>query len=261
MNLEYMMKTCGLQGKRAIITGASSGIGRACAQSMAALGAHVMLTGRRRDKLEAAVAKIHCDGGSAEYAVLDQSCEKEIESFFKEYEQLFGNPEMVVVNAGINLQQTLMQAEYTATETILRTNLLGSMFMLQQAAQLMKKQHGGSITIVTSINAVQAVYQEAAYSAIKAALENLVRSAAIELAEFGIRVNAMAPGATITGMSDLPGDPEKHARFDRAVPLGYVAYPEEMGDVLALMHSDAFRYMTGSTVTVDGGLLLRKSIF
>lgn len=261
MRFEYAQRLCSLDGRKAIVTGAGSGIGRATAEALAGLGAHVTLVGRRADNIREAADKIAVAGDLAQWRVADQSSAEQIDALFAWYEQTHGIPDIFVANAGINLQKTALETDVAEARGIIGNNYIGTLLCLQGAARLMKRQRSGSITVVTSINAQQPVYTEGLYSSIKAGLESLVRSAAIELSPYGVRVNAMAPGATVTGMSDLPLHPEKHERFGRAIPLGHVAAPEEMGEVIALMHTDAFRYMTGATVTVDGGLLLRKSVF
>jgi NAD(P)-dependent dehydrogenase (short-subunit alcohol dehydrogenase family) len=142
-------------------------------------------------------------------------------------------------------------------------NYKGTLFCCQQAAKIMKERQSGSIVIVTSVNALYAHPPQAAYSSTKSALENLMRCLAVDLAPFNIRVNSCAPGAIRTNIGrNNPNRGDQQSRdlgkFRSKLPLGRIGEPEDIGDAIACIASDAFRYMTGSTILVDGGLMLRN---
>lgn len=257
MNLDYVKNTFGLEGKNAVVSGASQGIGKAVAASLAGLGAHVTLLGRNRQALEKAVCQIRADGGQADWAAFDVTRQTDVDRFFDDYLQK-RRLDIFVNNAAYSIRKRLGETLPEDVDGLIQTNVKGAMFGLQRAAAAMKAQRDGNIVIVTSVNALAPLPTQAMYSSTKAALETMMRCLAADLAGSGVRVNSCAPGAVDTQMNaqEWPTK-EKVLQAGAGIPLQRVAAPEEIGDVVACMVSPAFRYMTGSTVLVDGGLTLR----
>lgn len=257
MNLEYLNNTFGLQGKNAIVSGASQGIGRAVAESLANLGAHVTLLGRNRTALEQAVCDIRKTGGEADWAAFDVADQPDVDRFFEEYLRV-RKLDIFVNNAAYSIRKRLCETSGPDVDGLIRTNVKGAMFCLQRAAQAMKAQRDGNIVILTSVNALDPLPTQAMYTGTKAMLETMMRCLAADLAQYNVRVNSCAPGAVDTAMNAQEWTSrEAVSQAGEGIPLRHVATPQEIGDAVAAMVGPAFRYMTGSTVLVDGGLMLR----
>ena len=150
-----------------------------------------------------------------------------------------------------------METTQEEMDTLYATNVKGALFGLKRAGEIMKRQKDGKIVIITSVNALNPLPPQAVYTSTKCALEGLMRCLAADLSPYGVRVNTCAPGAVLTNMNPDLADAKELAETERLIPLKKVGTPEDIGDVVACMVSDAFRYMTGATVLVDGGLMLR----
>lgn len=258
MDLSYIEKCMGLSGKRAVVTGASQGIGKGIAVSLAKFGAQVAVLGRNKAYLERTKEEIEAFGGVCETAAVDVSSKKEVDEFFDRYLEEQGRLDIFVSNAGYTEMKSALDTTEREIDGLFGTNYKGALFCLQRAAKQMKQQRSGNIVIVTSVNAMNPLPSQGVYTTTKCALEGLMRCIAADLCKYHIRVNTLAPGAVNTNMNhDMYVDKEVRKKFDQLVPIGHVADIDEMGDVCACMVSDAFRYMTGSTVLVDGGLKLR----
>ena len=255
MDREYLEKRLSLAGKKAIVTGSSGGIGAAIAKSFVRFGAFVTVLGRNPEKIQRTVSEIEAIGGECDCWAFDVGSAEESERFFKEYEEKHGAPDIFIANAGMSVFKYITEMENEEMNRLIETDLKGVIYGLRWAGQQMEKNGGGNIIIVTSVNAYYALPSQALYSGIKSGLENIARSMAADLGEYGVRVNTLAPGGVNT---DLGGKADGIAhKMD--IPLGHQALPEEIGDIVPLMCTDAFSYMTGSTVLADGGLMLRHS--
>lgn len=258
MNLSYIQKLFCLDGQKAVVTGASSGIGRAIAVSLANFGAEVALLGRSAEGLKETHRLIKEAGGVCEDYIVDISSTGEQERFFKEYIDRHGRLDIFIANAGINIRAELPDARLEDMETLIHTNYIGTMFGMIQAANQMKLQRSGNIVVITSINGLSPLINQAVYSSIKFGLEGAMRCLAGSMAEYGVRVNSCAPGCVHSAGNRHIFDKEHFRKAKEvAIPLGKIGDPEDIGGVVATMVSDAYRFMTGSTILVDGGELMR----
>lgn len=259
MREDYVKRLFSLDGKNAIVTGASQGIGKAIACSLAAFGAQVAVLGRNRAYLSRVEGEIRAAGGNCRAYAVDVSCEEQMETFFHAYMTDHGQLDIFVNNAAFTVMKPALDTTEAEMDSLFATNVKGALFGLSRAGKIMKAQRSGSITIVTSVNALAPLPPQAVYTSTKCALEGLMRCIAADLSEYGVRVNSCAPGAINTHMNaDAFSTQEGIDECARMIPLGRVGDPEDIGDAVACISSDAFRYMTGSTVLVDGGLMLRK---
>ncbi|HEX4882728.1 MAG TPA: glucose 1-dehydrogenase [Casimicrobiaceae bacterium] len=239
-----------LAGRRALVTGASSGLGRHFAQLLAAHGAHVVAAARRQAELDAVVASIRASHGSAEAVALDVRSTASVDDAVA----AAGAVDLVVNNAGIAVTKPALETDDESWMRVLDTNLSGAFRVARAAAQSMVAgDRGGAIVNVASILAYRVAKQVPAYVAAKAGLVRLTEALALELAPRGIRVNAIAPGYVETDMNrDFLHSPAGEAMLKR-VALRRFGVPSDLDGALLLLLSDAGAYMTGSTIVVDGG--------
>ncbi|MCL2059771.1 MAG: SDR family oxidoreductase [Oscillospiraceae bacterium] len=265
--MDYINRIFNLDGKKAIVTGGNSGIGMGIATSLASLGADVAILGRDQATLDEVEAKLRGLGTNSKAYRVDVSSKQEIDVFFDQYYKENGMKlDILVSNAGISVGKRALDTTEEEVDRLFNTNYKGALFCCQRAAEAMKEQMSGNIIIVTSVNALYPLPPQSTYTSTKSALEVLMQCLAVDLAKYGIRVNTLAPGAVKTNLGrdmpprPAPPDPPPDADGNRRprIPLGRVGLPEDMGDAVACLVSDAFRYMTGSTVLVDGGLKLRN---
>lgn len=247
-----------LQGKIAVVTGASKGIGRSVALALGRQGADVIVAARNGDQLQQVVREIEALGRRARAACVDVSSGAEVKDLMSAVVPEFGGVDIYVNNAGITAFKHLLETAPDEIQGIIDTNLKGAITCIAGAArQMLTQGRGGNIIVVTSINALWPLPSQALYSATKAALEALVRCLAADLASAGIRVNSVAPGAIETDMN-RHFTPEIIQRLNARIPLGRVGQPADIGDVVGFLASDAARYITGATIVADGGYLLRS---
>ena len=257
MNLEYVKQLFDLSGKKAIVTGGSQGIGRAIAESLSRFGADVSILGRNRDYLQQVEASIRDEGGFCRAYAVDVSSEDQVERFFKEYMRENKRLDIFVNNAGYTIRKSATETTSEEMDGLFATNIKGALYGLSRAGNIMKAQREGNIVIITSINALAPLPPQAVYTSTKCALEGLLKCLAADLSPYNVRVNSCAPGAIDTNMNAEATKEEMEACAN-TVPLRRVGDPIDIGDVVSCMVSDACRYMTGATVVVDGGLLLRN---
>lgn len=258
MNKKYMEELFSLNGQKAVVTGASSGIGRAIAISLANFGAEVALLGRSLPGLEETQSVIEKNGGVSESYIVDISNTEEQKTFFEKYKEKQGRLDIFIANAGINRRAELPDATLDEIDDMLKTDYVGTLYGMIQASHMMKQQRRGNIVVITSINGLSPLPNQAVYSSIKFGLEGAMRCFAASMAEYGVRVNSCAPGCIHTALNrHIFGVDEFRREKETKIPLGKIGNPEDIGDVVATMVSDAYRYMTGSTILVDGGELLR----
>ena len=257
MDYAYMQKYFSLDGRKAVITGSSQGIGQAAAESLARFGAEVAILGRNQVYIDQTVESITLNGGTAKGYNVDVSKKNEIDDFFDNYLIENGKLDIFVNNAAYTIKKTIQDSTPEEIEGLYKTNFFSAFFCIQRAGKIMMEQKGGSIIIVSSVNAVRGLPSQGIYSTTKAALESLMHCTAADLVKHGVRVNSIIPGWIQTGMNGPVDTPEKQERLMKMVSSGRVGMPKEIGDVIACMCTDAFSYMIGSSIVVDGGLLLR----
>ena len=242
-------------GRTALITGALSGIGRATALAFAREGANLVVSGRNAEAGAALVGELHELDTEAEFVRADVRHEDDVSSLVARVISRFGRLDVAVNSAGTEgtpgpvLDQT--QAGYAA---MFDTNVLGTLLSLKHELRVMQEQGGGSIVNLSSTMGERGAANMSLYAASKHAVEGLTKSAALEAAAFGVRVNAVAPGPTETVMLDrLAGSPEKKASFYAAVPMKRGGKPEEIAAAILFVASDTASYLTGQIIRVNGG--------
>ena len=246
-----------LSSKVALVSGGSRGIGATTAEILAEFGAHVILTSRKAENLEEVQEKIHNAGNQASGMVCHNGDLVEIESLFEKIREKHNRLDILVNNAATNpFYGSIQEVEERAWDKTLDVNLKGPFFMSQHAADLMKKNGGGSIVNVSSINGRIPMLNQSVYSITKAALISMTQAFAKELGRDNIRVNAVLPGLTDTKFaSALTQNEELMRNVLQKIPLGRIAKPNEMSGMILFLVSSAASYITGSTFTVDGGML------
>jgi NAD(P)-dependent dehydrogenase (short-subunit alcohol dehydrogenase family) len=246
----------GLAGKRALVTGAASGIGRAISHALAAEGVAVAVADRQ--PTEVVVGEIRGRGGIAYGLAVDVSDEGEIVRMVAEAVTCLGGLDLYVNNAAGTWHEPVTGVTRAGLEKTMATNLAASVFAVREVARhLIGTRSGGAILAVGSTAIMSAQPRETAYRASKAALKAHVEVAAVELAPFGIRVNLLTPGATNTPFV-ADASAAQRQRATREVPLRREALPEEMAPAALFLLSDRLAgYVTGSELVVDGGLRLR----
>ena len=262
-----------VRGLGVVVTGAASGIGLACARVLAANGANVALVDRDAARLDEAVAAVQAEDGARVLGeVADVTDRASLERAFDAAATAFGGIDVVFANAGISggpgfLTADGQRPEETAIEAIaperwgaiLDTNLTGVLRTIQAAVPHMKRGGGGRIVVTTSIAAAKTeTVIGTPYPVAKAGAAHLVRQAALELARYNIKVNAMAPGPFLTNIAGgrLQREPALREHHARSVPLKRIAATEEIMGLALFLASPASDYMTGAQVVIDGGATL-----
>ncbi|MEN5033207.1 SDR family oxidoreductase [Pseudomonas sp. TWI929] len=241
-----------LDGRRALVTGASSGLGRHFATTLAAAGAEVVVTARRLAPLQSLVESIELAGGRARALALDVTCRDDVCRVL----DAAGTLDVLVNNAGVSDSQPLLACDDQSWDRVFDTNLKGAWTVAQECARRMVAAgQGGSLINVTSILASRVAGAVGPYLAAKAGLAHLTRAMALELARHGIRVNALAPGYVITELNDafLAGEAGEKLRL--RIPSRRFSQPQDLDGALLLLASDAGRAMSGTEIVVDGGHL------
>jgi NAD(P)-dependent dehydrogenase (short-subunit alcohol dehydrogenase family) len=246
-----------LRDKLAVVTGASSGLGRHFARVLARSGATVVLGARRLDALETLAAQIASDGGRACAMRLDVLDIESIRQAIAAAMSQFGPIDVLVNNSGVTLSADVLEQSETQWDNVLDTNLKGAFLVASEVARQMRGlNRGGSIINISSILGLRQAGHVAAYAVSKAGLVQLTKVMALELARFGIRVNALAPGYIETDLNrEFWASPAGAAMLKR-IPQRRLGQPEDLDGALLLLASDASRYMTGSIIAIDGGHLV-----
>ncbi|HET8694563.1 MAG TPA: glucose 1-dehydrogenase [Aquabacterium sp.] len=243
-----------LNGKVALVTGGSSGIGLAAAKELAAQGAQVFITGRRQPELDAAVAEI---GSNATGIRADAAVLADLDAVYAQIAKKVGRLDVLFANAGGGDMLPLGAITEEHFDRIFDTNVRGVLFTVQKALPLLTKD--ASVILTSSTTSVLGTASFSVYSASKAAVRNFARSWALDLKDRGIRVNAVSPGPIRTpGLAGLaPDDATRQGLFDylaSQVPLGRLGEPSEVGKVVAFLASDAASFINGVELFVDGGM-------
>jgi NAD(P)-dependent dehydrogenase (short-subunit alcohol dehydrogenase family) len=247
-----------LLGKVAIVTGAGRGIGRAIAQRYAQEGAKVTVADIDRTTAEAVASVICAAGGDALGVAADVSQSEDVESMVTTTLNTFGGLHVMVNNAGIvrEAARHVLEADEAWWDHILDTNLKGHFLCSLAAAQHMAGHGGGTIITMSSGGATRAHRGMVAYDASKGGIEAMTRALALDLAPYNIRVVGLVPGLIVPSRDEM--DPAALARTDATVPLGRAGLPDDLAGPAVFLASDDAAYMTGSLLTVDGGVLFQQ---
>ena len=247
-----------LKGRRVLVTGASSGLGRHFALTLAQAGASVVVVAARSvDKLGAVVADIKAAGGEGFALRLDVTDAASVRAGFDELAAQVGVPDVIINNAGVAVSRPLLQQTEADWDSVVNTNLKGAWLVAQEGARrLVDAKLPGTIINIASITGERVAGGVAPYCASKAGVIHLTRAMALELARHGIRVNALAPGYVQTELNRDFLASEAGERLKSRIPQHRFGLPEELDGALLLLASEAGAYMTGSVIFADGGHLV-----
>lgn len=246
-----------LSGRVALITGASRGIGEATARLLAEQGAHVIVSSRKQQDLDVVAASIEAGGGKATAIAAHQGDSAALQALMDEVRRRFGKLDILVNNAATNPYfGHIAETDMGMVEKTLQVNIKGYFELSSLAAKLMRDGSGGAIVNIASINGVRPGPMQGIYSITKAAVINMTQAFARECAPWKIRVNAVLPGLTDTKFaSALIKNQDMLQHFLPQIALGRAAQPAEIAPAVLFLASDAASYVTGTTLTVDGGFL------
>jgi NAD(P)-dependent dehydrogenase (short-subunit alcohol dehydrogenase family) len=246
-----------LTGNNVLVTGASSGLGRNFALSLAQQGARVALAARRIDALAAVVEEIQSMGGQAIAVRLDVTDESSVKDCIAACLKSLGTIDVLVNNSGVSIAKPVLEQTAADWDAVVNTNLRGVFLMATEAARAMRdSKRGGSIINIASILGFRQIGHVLPYAVSKAGVVQLTQSLALEVARYNIRVNAIAPGYFATDINREFFDTDAGAAMLRRIPQRRLGQADELIGALLLLASDASSYMTGSTITVDGGHLV-----
>lgn len=245
-----------LSGKVALVTGASQGLGEHFAQCLSAAGAKLVIAARNREKLARVEQQIEAAGGEALSLALDVREGDSIAQAFAAIDREFGRIDLLVNNAGIAVTKAALELAADEWDNVVDTNLRGAFLMAQAAAKRMSAQKSGSIINISSIYGIGVAGHIVPYAAAKAGMIQMTKALALELARYGVRVNALAPGYVETDMTREHLASEAGQKLLRKVPMRRFGTPADLEGPLLLLASDAGRYVTGTTILADGGFLL-----
>lgn len=241
-----------LAGKKALVTGASGGIGNAVAKALHAQGATVVLSGTNQEKLAALAAEL---GANTHTAICNLSEAASVQELPKKAEELMGGLDILVCNAGITRDNLFMRMKDEEWNDVIKVNLEATFLLMRAAVKNMMRQRYGRIINVTSIVGVMGNPGQANYCASKAGIIGMSKSVAAEVASRGITVNCIAPGFIATPMTDKLTDDQK-AKMTSAIPQGAMGTGTDIGAAAAFLASSEASYITGQTIHVNGGMLM-----
>ncbi len=247
-----------LSGKLAVVTGAARGIGFATSRLLASHGACLVLADRDQTAIETAAATLRAEGFDVQASCLDVTNEAAVSEAFTDWEARRGPTDILVNNAGISIRKALTELSLEEWETVQRVNVTGAFLCSRQAARLMIERRTGAIVNVASVMGMTGggPYPNPAYKTSKGALVNFTRALAVELAPWGVRVNAVAPTWVRTAfIGALTEDVEMYQRIEALMPLGRIADADEVAAAILFLASGMASMITGHTLPVDGGFL------
>lgn len=248
----------GLEGKTALVTGASQGLGHRFATVLAEHGAKVALAARQEEKLETLKAEIAAKGGTASTAKLDVTDAASIEACLDQVERALGPIDILVNNAGVAVSKSVLEQTEADWDKVVDTNLKGAFFMAQAAAKRMvTRGEGGAIVNIASVLALEVIGHLAPYAASKGGIWQVTKTMALELARHHVRVNALAPGYIVTDINRDFLEGPTGQQMVKKIPQRRFGEPEDLDGALLLLASDAGRYMTGAVIVLDGGFMLQ----
>jgi NAD(P)-dependent dehydrogenase (short-subunit alcohol dehydrogenase family) len=243
-----------LEGRIAVITGGSRGLGEAMAKALAGAGAQIALVARDRERLERVRDDIASRAGQAEVFVADVTLENAVSNLAEAVKARFGNPQILINNAGINVRKNLVDFTLEEFRSVLDASLISTFLMCRAFVPGMKGTGYGRILNMSSIMSHVSLAGRTAYSSAKAALLGLTRALALEVAADGITVNGISPGPIGTDMNvALMSNPEVNAQFLASLPVGRWGKAEEIGALACYLCSDAASFITGTDILIDGG--------
>jgi 3-oxoacyl-[acyl-carrier protein] reductase len=245
----------GVEGRVALVTGASQGIGRACALLLANSGAKVALCARNQEKLDQLANEINDSGGEAAAFKLDVSSEDEIKAVVKAVVAKFGKLDILVNNAGITRDQLVMRMKRADWDDVINTNLTAPFLLIQAVISSMLKQRWGRIINITSIFGQIGQVGQANYSSSKAGLIGLTMAVAREVGSRNITVNAVAPGFIETAMTEVLSA-ELKENILKNIPLGRSGSDMDVANAVKFLASEETGYVTGHVLNVNGGILM-----
>jgi 3-oxoacyl-[acyl-carrier protein] reductase len=246
-------RTTDLADKIALITGASQGIGRACALTLAAQGATVALAARNEEKLRAVAGEIAAAGGQAEVFVLDISNEASIKETARAVIAKFARIDILVNNAGITRDMLLLRMKRADWDDVIATNLTGTFLLTQAVLSSMMKSRWGRIISISSVVGETGQAGQANYAASKAGLIGFTKSVAREMASRNVTANVVAPGMIETAMTAVLDEKQK-AMMMQIIPLGRAGTDQDIANAVAFLASEKASYITGHTLDVNGGM-------
>ena len=245
----------GVEGRVALVTGASQGIGRACAMVLAASGAKIALCARNEDKLNQVASEIAAAGGEAAVFKMDVAKEEEIKSGVKAATAHFGQIDILVNNAGITRDQLVLRMKRADWDDVINTNLTGPFLLIQAVLSPMIRQRWGRIINITSIFGQIGQAGQANYASAKAGLIGLTMAVAREVASRNITVNAVAPGLIETAMTAVLPE-ELKAGLMKNIPLARAGTELDVANTVKFLASEEAGYITGEVLKVNGGILM-----
>lgn len=247
-----------LEGKIAVITGSSRGIGRATARTMARLGARVVISSRTAEACEPVAEAIRAEGGAAAVVACNISRKSEVEGLIANTEKLYGPPDILVCNAAVNpVYGPLAELSDEAFDKIMGSNVKSNLWLCNRVIPAMKQKGGGAIVIVSSIAGIQGNSVIGGYGISKAADFALARNLAVEHGPDNVRINCIAPGLVKTDFARaLWEDEDNLKKRTRTTPLRRIGLPEEIGPVAAFLASAAASFITGQVIVADGGVTI-----
>ena len=244
-----------LNGKIAIVTGASQGIGETIAVEMAKSGANVFCVARNKDALDSTINKIISNGDKASAYSCDISDNEQFNNIVTDIFKEYGSIDILVNNAGITNDTLLMRMSDDQWDSVLNINLKGSFTCTRSVIKYMMKKKSGRIINITSIVGLTGNAGQANYAASKAGLIGMTKSIAKEVASRGITANCIAPGWIETAMTEQLSDDVKN-KFLSQIPTGKIGYPKDIANTVIFLASKEAEYITGQTITVDGGRII-----